>query len=400
MLILTAVLTTGALSLTACGSRDEDNGGGDGDKKTVVIGFDAPLTGDLSALGIGMRNSAQLAVDQANDKNLVDGVEFKLEAADDKAQPGVGGANATKFIGNKDILGVVGPLNSSVSQSMQKPFNDAGLVQVSPANTGTELTQGDGWKTGDKKRPFKTFFRTATTDQIQGAFAADYLFNQAKLKKVYLIDDGKTYGAGLAASFKDKYTELGGKIVGTNHVTPEDRDFKAAVAKVKGTGADAVYYGGEFPAAAPLSQQLKESGAKIPLMGGDGMKSEEFYKLNKKAEGDLGTSVGAPVEDLESAKTYIADYNKAYPKENMETYGAGTYDATMSIIHAVKIAADKKDGNPDRASVLAAMSEVKFDGVTGSISFDEFGDTTNTMMTAYKIEGNKWVAKHNAAIKP
>ncbi|MEV0437352.1 branched-chain amino acid ABC transporter substrate-binding protein [Streptomyces spectabilis] len=404
-LILTTVLTTGALTLTACGSRDKDKGddNSSGDKKTVVIGFDAPLTGDLSALGIGMRNSAELAVKTANKENTVEGIEFKLQPLDDQAQPSVGGQNAQKFISDSDVLGVVGPLNSNVSQSMQKPFNDADLTQISPANTGTELTQGDGWKKGDKKRQFKTFFRTATTDQVQGQFAAQYLFQKAKIKKVYLIDDQKTYGAGLAASFKDTFTDLGGKIVGQDHVNPEDRDFKSVVSQVKGKGAEAVYYGGEYPAAAPLSQQLKESGAKIPLMGGDGMKSEEFPKLNKKAIGDLGTSVGKPVEELPSAKKFIEEYNKNY-KENMETYGGGTYDATWSIIEAVKLAVEGNNGklpSDGRAKVLEAMSKVKFQGVTGDVSFDQYGDTTNTMMTAYQVnKDNKWESKFSEAYKP
>ncbi|MFD9861096.1 branched-chain amino acid ABC transporter substrate-binding protein [Streptomyces alboflavus] len=403
-LILTTVLTTGALTLTACGSRDEgkDEDNNSGDKTTVTIGFDAPLTGDLSALGIGMRNSAELAVKTANKENTVDGVEFKLQPLDDQAQPSVGGQNAQKFISNKDVIGVVGPLNSSVSQSMQKPFNDANLTQISPANTGTELTQGDGWKKGDKKRQFKTFFRTATTDQVQGQFAAQYLYQKAKIKKVYLIDDQKTYGAGLAASFKDTFTSLGGKIVGQDHVNPEDRDFKSVASKVKGKGAQAVYYGGEYPAAAPLSQQLKESGADVPLMGGDGMKSEEFPKLNKKAESDLATSVGKPVEELSSAKKFIAEYNKNY-KENMETYGGGTYDATWALIEAVKLAVADNDGKlptDAREKVLASMAKVKFDGVTGTVSFDEYGDTTNTMMTAYEIKNNKWESKFSEAYKP
>ncbi|MDQ8701606.1 branched-chain amino acid ABC transporter substrate-binding protein [Streptomyces sp. LHD-70] len=403
MLILTTVLTTGALTLTACGSRDEGKGGGDGDKTTVVIGVDAPLTGDLSALGLGIKNSADLAVKTANKEGTVEGVEFKLQATDDQAQPSVGQQNAQKFISNKEVLGVVGPLNSNVSQSMQKPFNDAGLVQVSPANTGTELTQGDGWKTGDLKRPFKTFFRTATTDQVQGDFAAKYLYNKAKIKKVYLIDDQKTYGAGLAASFKDTFTKLGGKIVASDHINPEDRDFRAVVTKVKNSGAEAVYYGGEYPAAGPLSQQLKGSGAKIPLMGGDGIYSADFIKLNKKAEGDLATSVGKPVEMLDSAKTFIKNYEAAGYKDAYEAYGGGTYDATWSIIEAVRIAVEGNDGKlPEdaRAKVLEAMSKVKFEGVTGNVSFDEYGDTTNTMMTAYRVEGKAWKPEFSGAYKP
>lgn len=402
LLILTTVLTTGALTLTACGSRDDSkNSSGGGDNQTVVIGVDAPLTGDLSALGLGIKNSADLAVNLANKNKTVPGVTFKVQPLDDQAQPSVGGQNAQKFIDNKDVLGVVGPLNSSVSQSMQKPLNDASLTQISPANTGTELTQGNDWKTGNKQRPFKTYFRTATTDQIQGAFAAKYLFNDAKIKSVYLIDDQKTYGAGLAASFKATFTELGGKIVGADHVNPDDRDFNAVVTKVKKSGAKAVYYGGEYPAGAPLSQQLKDS-VQIPLMGGDGMYSADFIKLNKKAQGDIATSVGKPVEELDSAKKFIADYKTAGYKDAYEAYGGGTYDATMAIIEAVKAVVAANDGKlPEdaRAKVLDAVGKVNFDGVTGPVSFDEYGDTTNTMMTAYQVDGGKWVSKLSEAYK-
>ncbi|WP_093896070.1 branched-chain amino acid ABC transporter substrate-binding protein [Streptomyces sp. Ncost-T10-10d] len=404
MLILTTVLTTGALTLTACGSRDDSKKSSSGDTQTVVIGVDAPITGDLSALGLGIKNSAELAVKTANKDKTVPGIKFEVKPLDDQAQPSVGQQNAQKFIDDDTVLGVVGPLNSGVSQSMQKPLNDASLTQISPANTGTELTQGENWKTGDKKRPYKTYFRTATTDQIQGAFAAKYLFNNAKIKQVYLIDDQKPYGAGLAASFKATFTTLGGKIVGTDHVNPDDRDFNAVVTKVKKSGAKAVYYGGEYPAGAPLSQQLKDS-VQIPLMGGDGMYSADFIKLNKKAQGDIATSVGKPVEELDSAKKFIADYKTAGYKDAYEAYGGGTYDATWSIIEAVKIAVAENggklpSGDDARAKVLAAMAKVKFDGVTGPVSFDEYGDTTNTMMTAYQVDGGKWTSKLSEVYKP
>ncbi|MFF3330706.1 branched-chain amino acid ABC transporter substrate-binding protein [Streptomyces sp. NPDC002888] len=400
IIAITAALAAGSLTLTACGSRDDDGKSSSGDKTTVVIGVDAPLTGDLSALGLGIKNSADLAAKTANKQEFVKGIEFKIEATDDQAQPSVGQQNAQKFISDKDVLGVVGPLNSGVSQQMQKPLNDAGLTQISPANTGTELTQGDGWKTGKSVRQFKTFFRTATTDEIQGAFAAEYLYQKAGKKKVYLIDDQKTYGAGLAASFKTNFTKLGGKIVGSDHVNPDDRDFNAVVAKIKKTGADALYYGGEYPAAAPLSQQLKDSGQNIPLMGGDGIYSGEFPKLNKKAEGDLATSVGKPVEELPSAKEFIANYKNAGYKDAYEAYGGLTYDATWAIIEAVKIAVEGNDGkvpSDGRKAVLDAMAKVKFDGVTGTVSFDEFGDTTNHMMTAYKVKSNAWAPEYSAA---
>lgn len=133
------------------------------------------------------------------------------------------------------------------------------------------------------------------------------------------------------------------------------------------------------------------------------MYSADFIKLNKKAEGDIATSVGKPVEELESAKKFIADYKTAYYKDAYEAYGGGTYDATWSIIEAVKIVAAENDGKipaeDGRAKVLAAMDKVKFEGVTGPVSFDEFGDTTNTLMTAYQVTGGKWASKISGTVE-
>jgi branched-chain amino acid transport system substrate-binding protein len=394
LLVLTTVLTTGALTLTACGSRDDSSSGGkDGAKTTVVIGVSVPLTGDLSALGQGIKNSVDLAIKTANKNDEVPGVEFKIEPLDDQGQPNSGQQNATKLVGNKDVLGVVGPLNSSVAQSMQKIFDNAKLVEVSPANTAPELSQGKDWQTGTKARPFESYFRTSTTDAVQGPFAAQYLYNKGKVKKVFVIDDQKTYGAGLARTFTQEFKKLGGQVVGTDKVEPEERDFNAVVSKVKSSGAEAVYYGGEYPAAGPLSQQLKDSGAKIPLMGGDGMKSDDFIKLNKNSEGDLGTSVGEPVEVLDSAKKFVEDYKAANYPDAYETYGGYSYDSAWAIIQAVKAVVQENDGKlPDdaRAQIVKAMNKVNFNGVTGTVSFDEFGDTTNKTLTVYKVENKAW----------
>ncbi|RLV65890.1 Branched chain amino acid binding protein [Streptomyces sp. CBMAI 2042] len=392
------MLTTGALTLTACGSRDDSNNssGSDGGTTTVVIGVDAPLTGDLSALGLGIKNSADLAAKQANAKKYVDGVTFEIQALDDQAQPSSGQQNASKFVADKKVLGTVGPLNSSVGESMQKVLADAKLVQVSPANTSPSLTQGQKWNEGTKERPFASYFRTATTDAVQGPFAAQYLFNDAKKKKVFVIDDKKTYGAGLAGTFKAEFTKLGGKVVGTEHIDPETKDFSSVATKVKSAGADVVYYGGEYPAAGPLSKQIKKAGAKIPLVGGDGIYSAEYIKLSgAEGVGDLATSVGAPIDTLPSAKEFVANYEKAGYKEPFEAYGGYSYDAAWSIIEAVKAVVDANDGKlPDdaRAKVAEAVGKVDFEGVTGKVSFDEFGDTTNKQLTVYEYKDGAWAA--------
>ncbi|GGX54368.1 branched-chain amino acid ABC transporter substrate-binding protein [Streptomyces minutiscleroticus] len=394
LIAITAALAAGALTLTACGSRDE---GGSGDSSgggtTVVIGVDAPLTGDLSALGLGIKNSVDLAAKTANKDKYVEGVTFKVEALDDQAQPSSGQQNASTFVSKDEVLGVVGPLNSSVGESMQKVLDDAKLVQVSPANTGPGLTQGADWQT-KKVRPYKAYFRTATTDAIQGPFAAQYVYNDAKKKKVFVIDDKKTYGAGLAATFTDEFKKLGGKIVGTEHIDPDTKDFSTVATKVKNSGADVVYYGGEYPQAGPLGKQIKAAGAKIPLVGGDGIYDPTFIQLaGKDSTGDLATSVGAPVEDLPSAKEFVAKYKEAGYKEAYGAYGGYSYDSAWAIIEAVKKVVEDNDGKlPDdaRAKVTETMQNVSFDGVTGKVSFDEFGDTTNKQLTVYSVEGGEW----------
>ncbi|MDX2930985.1 branched-chain amino acid ABC transporter substrate-binding protein [Streptomyces ipomoeae] len=396
LIAITAALAAGALTLTACGSRDEGNGGSEADGgTTVVIGVDAPLTGDLSAMGLGIKNSADLAVKTANKEKYVEGITFKIEALDDQAQPSSGQQNAATFVANKDVLGVVGPLNSSVAESMQKVFDDAKLVEVSPANTGPTLTQGADWKT-KKVRPYKSYFRTATTDAIQGPFAAQYLYNDAKKKKVFVIDDKKTYGAGLAATFTDEFKKLGGEIVGTEHIDPETKDFSAVATKVKSSGADVVYYGGEYPQAGPLTKQIKAAGANIPVAGGDGINNPAYMDLGgSAATGDFSTSVGAPVEELPSAKDFVADYKAEGYKEPYAAYGGYSYDSAWAIIEAVKKVVEDNDGKlPDdaRAKITEAMQNVSFDGVTGKVSFDEYGDTTNKQLTVYKVEGGEWKA--------
>ncbi|MFK0189550.1 ABC transporter substrate-binding protein [Kitasatospora sp. NPDC090308] len=398
-LLIVTMAVTGALTLSACGSRggksDSGSDSAKGDTK-VVIGVDAPLTGKLSALGQGIKNSVDLAVNKANKDKVVPGVTFAIEPLDDQANPTSGQQNATKLVGEKDVAGVVGPLNSSVSLTMQKVFNDAHLAQISPANTNPQLSLGPDWGSGKFTRPYASFFRTATTDVVQGKFAAQYLFNDAKKTKVYVIDDKKTYGAGLAAIFQEEFKKLGGTVVGTDHVNPDDKDFSAVATKVAAAGADSVYYGGEYPEAGPLSDQIKKAGAAVPLFGGDGIYDDEYIKLsNGNSNGDLATSVGAPVEELDSAKTFIDDYKAANYKDAYAAYGGYSYDAAWSLVEAVKAVVAANGGKVPsdlRQKVIDALGKVSFDGVTGKVSFDQYGDTTNKQLTVYTVKDGKWTA--------
>jgi branched-chain amino acid transport system substrate-binding protein len=387
-----ASLIVASLALTACGSRSSnDNGGGSSSTKTAKIGVIAPLSGNLSALGLGIQHSVELAVKQANDTNAIPGWKLEVDAKDDEAKPDVGKNAATSLSSDKDVIGVVGTLNTSVAQQVTPVLAPKNIVQVSPANTGPGLTQGAQWQTA-AKRPYPNYFRTCTTDAVQGPFAARYLYETAKITKVATVHDKKAYGQGLVGTFTEEFKKLGGQVVAAETINPDDSNYQAVISAIKPSAPQALYYGGEFPQAGPLSQQMKAAGLNVPLMGGDGIFDPKFIQLGgKTSTGDLATSVGAPVEALPSAQKFVADYAAQNYKDPYAAYGGYSYDAANAIINALKVSLkDAKDVESARQATVTAMSSVAFDGVTGKVAFDQYGDTTSKVLTVYKVDAGKW----------
>jgi branched-chain amino acid transport system substrate-binding protein len=398
-----ASLLVASLALAGCGTRGDDNTDTDtgaAENKIAKIGVIAPLSGDLAALGKGIQNSVDLAIRQANEAKTIPGWTLELAAEDDQATPDVGKNAATKLVADADVVGVVGTLNSSVAQSVQPVLAAANVVQVSPANTNPALTQGADFATAPA-RTYPTYFRTCTTDSIQGPFAARYLFEKAGIKEVATVHDKKTYGQGLVEAFSAEYTKLGGKIVAAETINPDDDKYDAVVSKIKPSNPKAVYYGGEFPQAGPFSQQMKAAGLNVPLMGGDGIYSGEFIKLaGATADGDLATAIGAPTDTLESAKSFVESYNAAGFAEPYEAYGAYSFDAANAIIQALKTSLASADSaEAARQATVDAMANVSFDGVTGAVAFDEFGDTTSRVLTVYGVKGGAWEAVNTEEFK-
>jgi branched-chain amino acid transport system substrate-binding protein len=395
-----ATLIVASLALSACGSRGGSNTAATSGNKIAKIGVMAPLSGDLSALGLGIQHSVELAVKQANANNAIPGWTLQVEAKDDEAKPDVGKNAATAFAGETNVAGVVGDLNSSVSQSTQPVLATAKIVQVSPANTNPTLTQGAAFKTAPK-RTYATYFRTCTTDAIQGPFAARYLYQKLGIKKVATIHDKKTYGQGLVEAFTTEFKKLGGTISDAETINPDDSNYSAVISKVKPTAPNAIYYGGEYPNAGPLSQQMKAAGLNVPLMGGDGIYDPKYIALGgATSAGDLATSVGAPTDQLAAGKVFLADYAAAGYKEPAAAYGAYSYDAANSIINALKVSLKgAKDVASTRQATIDALGAVSFDGVTGKVAFDQYGDSTSRVLTVYKVVNGAWVPVNTEAFK-
>ncbi|RJQ77828.1 branched-chain amino acid ABC transporter substrate-binding protein [Pseudonocardiaceae bacterium YIM PH 21723] len=392
--LVTVAVAALTLSVTvACGTNKTEDGGSGGScdtsKGTLVLGVIAPQTGGLSAMGLGIKNSAQLAVDQANSACTVKGYKLQLQTEDDEAKPQIGQQAATKLASDTSVVGVVGTLNSSVAETVQPVLAEKKIAMISPANTNPSLSRGKEYPTAPK-RAAENYFRVCATDDLQGPFGAKYLVEKAGKKNIAIITDGKTYGDGLAGEFEKLATSLGAKIAGKEKVGEKDTDFSGVIAKIRGANPDAVFYGGEFPVAGPLSKQLKDAGLNIPLMGGDGIYDPKFIDLGGK-DGDFATSVGAPPDELPSAKKFVDDYSAKKFKDAFSAYGAFAYDAANALIGGLKKVTDAGDWSADkRADLLKAIGEYKGQGATGEVAFDQYGDSTNKLLTVYQVKSGKW----------
>jgi len=382
------------VALSACGSNKSETqkgADGNGSDKVVKIGVVAPLSGALTAIGVGIRNGADLAVKQANEAKKIKGWKIVLAPEDDTATPDVGANAATKLSDDKSVMAVVGTLNSNVAEKVAPVLNSQHVVMISPSNTNPSLTQGTD--PAKKVRPFQYYFRVATTDAIQGPFAANFAYNTAGKRNVVVIHDKKTYGQGLALQFKAQFEKDGGKVPTVETVEPDDKDFSAVLSRVKRFNPDMIYFGGEYPAASLLTSQADQQGLKVPLMGGDGIFDKTYIDVAKQAgEGDFATSVGAPTDQLPTAKAFVDAYKAAGYADPYSAYGAYAYDAANAIIEALsKVLPDQsKIDDALRPKFRQAVQDGSIDGVTGKVAFDEFGDTTTRILTVYKVEGGAW----------
>ena len=255
-----------------------------------------------------------------------------------------------------------------------------------------------GADTANPKRPYDTYFRTCTArTQFRARSPPSTCTTPSASRRSRPSTTARTYGVGLAATFSQEFTKLGGKIAVAQTATDTTSDYSSIISAIKSSGAKLVYYGGEYPAGAPLSKQLKAAGDDIPVMGGDGLKDPSYVSLGGAAtNGDYATAPGAPIESLSSAKAFVANYKAAGYTSPYSEYGGYSYDSAWAIILAVKAVVAANGGKVPtnssdfRAKVVAAEQNVSFSGVTGQVSFDQYGDTLNKELTMYQVVNGNW----------
>jgi len=397
--VLAAVV---AAAVAGCSSSGTSSGAGSSGASsgTIKIGIDLPLSGADASIGIPTENGALLAIEQAG-KNGFAGGAFKLEASvlDDAVQgkhdPAAGAQNVQTFISDPAVLAMVGPFNSNVAKSEIPLTNDAGLAQISPSNTNDGLTIGDAAKKLRTAHPdVNTYFRVCTRDSKQGSALAQVAYARLGFKKVFIIDDNETYGKGLADVFDASFRGLGGTVLGHEHITSNQVDFKSLLTKVKSLNPDAVFFGGNTSTGGGLiRRQMGDVGlAQTPFLGGDGISDAEFLKQAGDAANGAYMTVASPdVTKLPAAKGFITTYQARF-KSSVGPYSANAYTAAKIEIAAIEKAIKDNGGKmPTRADVLKNIaSTANFDSPIGKVGFDANGDTTSPVLTLLHVVNGKF----------
>src|SRR5258705_3650595 len=289
---------------------------GQGSKGTIKIATQSPLSGGQAALGEGIKLGAQLALDKLKGNLTKQGFKVELVPFDDQAKPDVGVANAKNIIADKDILVVIGHLNSGVAIPSSEVYKEVDLAMISPANTNERITD----------RGYPNINRVCGRDDVQGPVGAEFAAQTLKVKSVYVIHDKTTYGQGVAEAFKNDAEKKGVKIVAFEG-TEEKSNFDPIITPIKARNPDLVYFGGIYDQAAPFFKQAREKGVKSRFLGPAGLDSSDLVKIaGKTVVGIYYTTAAAPSTSAQ-AKQFGDDYKKKFGK-NPEPYASESYVAT------------------------------------------------------------------------
>jgi branched-chain amino acid transport system substrate-binding protein len=379
-------IAAAAIVVTACG-------GSSGGSKDLKIGITLPLSGSSLASAGPARDGALLAIKEFKLDGYTVTASILDHAVNGTHDPQQGAKDMTSFVADASVVGVVGPFNSSVAKVQIPISNEAGLLQCSPANTNPDLTKGAAGKELRAKNPDKiNYVRVATTDDIQGPAVAQYGINKLGLKKVAIIDDTETYGKGIADAFSAEWIKLGGEVVGREGAPKGTTDYTAILTKFKDAGPDAVFFGGVTATGGGLvRKQMPQVGlGEIAYLGGDGIQDGpktvdgSFINIAGDAAANSFSSVAAIAEypgkaDFEAR--YLAEYKVA-----AGAYSASGYACAQVVLEAIKTAAAKGDVTREAVRAAGVNPATTFQTVLGPVTFDAVGDTSQKIISLYKVD--------------
>jgi branched-chain amino acid transport system substrate-binding protein len=348
-------------------------------QQVVKIGHVAPISGPSAHLGKDNENAARMAIDELNAKGFTlngQKATLQLVSEDDGADPKQGTAVAQKLVDAK-VNGVIGHLNSGTTVPASKIYNDAGIVQISPATTAPVYT----------RQHFPGAFRVVASDAKLGSTLSKYAIDTLHAKNIAIIDDRTTYGQGVADEFAKGLKKPGIKVVGREFTSATATDYTAILTSIKAKKPDLIFFGGMDSVAGPMLKQMKALGITAVFMGGDGMCTDALGRLagDGLGEGRVYCAEAGGVKGPQ--EKVMEDFRARYKKKfnmDVQLYAPYVYDSVMVMATAMQNA---KSADP--AKYLPVLKNIKYEGVTGTIQFDANGDIKDGALTLFTYKGGK-----------
>jgi branched-chain amino acid transport system substrate-binding protein len=345
-------------------------------KEKIKVGFIGPLTGGTSANGLGGRNSADLAVRLRNADAKAE-YEYEMVALDDECKPNVGVQQATKLASDKEIIAAATHYCSAVAIATVDVYHKFGLPVIVWGAVLPDITY---------RNKYAEVHRVNGTMINQNERNAE-LLSSLGYQTFAVIHDTTDYGKGHNKYFSEALAKHGGKIVGTFGVTSDQQDFSAELTQIKSLNPQAIYFGGLTPIGVRIRGQMDKLGLNAVFDGTSGIKSDSYIDgLGKLAEGSLSFIEGAPTERLPGGKFFLEKYNAQNYANPPEAYGGFAFAAMNLILDTIE------QVGPDRKKVQATLNKVKDrDSIVGKITFDDHGQNTVALITAFVVQDGKWV---------
>lgn len=373
----------------------------------ITIGLVMELTGPAGEYGQAGAKSVEMAFRDFNEAGGVNGCKLVTDTRDSQSQGNVAVDQATQLVNIKKVPVVIGGIISSVSipilTSVTAP---AGIVQVSPASSSPTLTT-----LGKEGKTNGVFFRTITSDALQGTAAAKYAIDQG-LKKLAIIHVNNDFGVNMVKEFADAYKKLGGTITSTTPYNEKQASYSAEASAAMAGDPEALYLVSYPVDGATIARAWISGGGAQKFLLNDGMNSAEFIDavgaqyLSEAYGTSSGTSKTASTDYFYGAYEAFSGGIKPDAPAADRSYDAGAIvalavakagkgDAAAIKAAIPEVVSAKGEpihaGKEEFAKALALIKEgkpVKYEGVIGPVSFDQYGDITGPFRL-WKIKDGK-----------
>jgi branched-chain amino acid transport system substrate-binding protein len=399
---LVAALAMGA---AACGDDDDEGGGGGegggGEAKTVKVYSSLPLQGASRPQTTAMVNGIKLALEQAGNK--AGDITVQYESLDDSTAqagswtPEATTSNARKAAQDDATAVYIGEFNSGASAVSIPILNEAGVPQISPANTYVGLTSDEpGSEPGEPDKFYptgqRTYVRIVPKDTIQAAALAT-LMQEDGCTKIQLTNDKEVYGAGLAKNIESSADSLGLEVISNEAIDKNAPNYRSLAQKAKAAGADCFIYSGIT--ANNAVQLYKDFSAALPdakLYGPDGVAESGFADPKEGGiPADVASKVKVSVATLSpdeyppEGQEFFTEFSEKYGEDNPDPYAIYGYEAMRLALDAIE-----RSGTAEKEDIVAALFDTQDrSSVLGTYSIDENGDTTLTDYGIYTIDGGE-----------